>query len=189
VTDGTGKVMRRDAAQRREALIGAAAESFARAGYLVPLEEIAERAGVGRGTLYRNFPDRLALALAVFEREIDRLEEGLDPAMTLDRTIAELAVRGAKTAALFNRLAADMPLDAESMAQFKALGGRLERVIQPAVDRAHAAGTLRLDAGAKEVVLGLRMVSGLLKSHPNDPETETVVDEALAILMRGLGPR
>lgn len=182
--------MRRDAAARRAALIAAAAECFARDGYLVPLEEVSERAGVGRGTLYRNFRDRMALALAVFEREIDRLEDGLDPDLPVDRAIAEIALRGAKTSALFDRLSVDMPLTEESnIAAFKALGLRLERLLQPLADRAHASGTLRADAGAKELVMAIRMVSGLIHSKRADPEVQVHVEDALALLMRGLGPR
>ncbi|WP_431312381.1 TetR/AcrR family transcriptional regulator [Sphingomonas natans] len=52
--------MRCDAAARREVLIDAGAHCFAEGGYLVPLGEIAARAGVERGTLYRNFRDRLS---------------------------------------------------------------------------------------------------------------------------------
>ncbi len=50
--------LRKDAAERREALLKAAAEAFARDGLDTPLHVIAEQAGVGRATLYRNFADR-----------------------------------------------------------------------------------------------------------------------------------
>ena len=70
-----------DAQARRDALIAAARLCFARAGYFVPLEDIADAAGVGRGTFYRNFKDRMALALAVFEQEIERMRARLDPAL------------------------------------------------------------------------------------------------------------
>ncbi|MNH55709.1 DNA-binding transcriptional repressor AcrR [compost metagenome] len=65
--------LRKDAAERREALLKAAAEAFARDGLDTPLHVIAERAGVGRATLYRNFADRSELALAVFVGQIDDL--------------------------------------------------------------------------------------------------------------------
>ena len=67
--------LRKDAAERREALLKAAAEAFARDGLETPLHVIAERAGVGRATLYRNFADRSELALAVFVGQIDDLHE------------------------------------------------------------------------------------------------------------------
>jgi AcrR family transcriptional regulator len=65
--------LRKDAAERREALLKAATEAFARDGLDTPLHVIAERAGVGRATLYRNFADRSELALAVFVGQIDDL--------------------------------------------------------------------------------------------------------------------
>ncbi len=67
--------LRKDAAERREALLKAAAEAFARDGLETPLHLIADQAGVGRATLYRNFTDRSELALAVFVGQIDDLHE------------------------------------------------------------------------------------------------------------------
>ncbi|MEN5145946.1 TetR/AcrR family transcriptional regulator [Brevundimonas diminuta] len=65
--------MRQDAAERRERLLKAAEEAFAREGLDAPLHLIAEQAGVGRATLYRNFADRSELALAVFVQQIEDL--------------------------------------------------------------------------------------------------------------------
>ena len=112
---GTGpaprrRAPRRDAQRRREALLNAAADRFAAQGYSVPLETIADQAGVGRGTLYRNFRDREALALAIFSREIDRMEAGLDPAAPLDQTILAMVREGAATSSLFNRFAGELDL-------------------------------------------------------------------------------
>ena len=65
--------MRADARRNREKLLLAAVELFAGAGEDVPLEAIAERAGVGIGTLYRHFPTREALAEAAYRNEVRRL--------------------------------------------------------------------------------------------------------------------
>lgn len=65
--------LRQDAAERREKLLLAAQAAFARDGLDAPLHLIAEQAGVGRATLYRNFADRSELALAVFLKQIDDL--------------------------------------------------------------------------------------------------------------------
>lgn len=67
--------LRQDAAQRRKKLLLTAEQVFARDGLDVPLHVIAEEAGVGRATLYRNFADRSELALAVFLKQIDELAE------------------------------------------------------------------------------------------------------------------
>lgn len=58
-------------------LIDAAKAGFAEAGLNVSLEEIARRAGVGIGTLYRHFPSREAVVEAVYRREVEQLAEAV----------------------------------------------------------------------------------------------------------------
>jgi len=65
--------LRKDAADRRSALLRAATDVFAEEGIDTPLDRIAERAGVGRATLYRNFGNRTEIALAVLMDEVDAL--------------------------------------------------------------------------------------------------------------------
>jgi len=67
--------LRADARRNRERLLVAAVEAFGRDGADVPLETIAARAGVGVGTLYRNFPDRNALVEAAYRHEVEALCE------------------------------------------------------------------------------------------------------------------
>lgn len=64
---------RRDAERNRLRLLAAAAEVVAELGPAAPLTEVASRAGVGAGTLYRHFPTRDALLVAVFDARIDEL--------------------------------------------------------------------------------------------------------------------
>jgi AcrR family transcriptional regulator len=128
---------RRDAVKRREALLDAAVECFEAQGYSAPLEDVAERAGVGRGTLYRNFKDREALVLAVFEREIDHLVQPEDLALPLEVALRKLVLRGARMSALFTRLAAEVPPDATQMEAYRRLGERAQRHLEPLVERAH----------------------------------------------------
>lgn len=71
----TQKPMRADRQRNHEALLAAAAKVFAREGFAVPLERIAAEAGVGRATLYRNYPNRSALALAVLDQNVARFEQ------------------------------------------------------------------------------------------------------------------
>lgn len=66
--------MRRDAAKRREKLLDAAEIEFSLRGISTPLESVAECAGVGPGTFYRNFPDRQALLDALLDRSLSRME-------------------------------------------------------------------------------------------------------------------
>jgi AcrR family transcriptional regulator len=66
---------RADGARNRVRLIDAAKGAFAEIGTSVALEEIARRAGVGIGTLYRHFPTREAMLEAVYRREVEQLSE------------------------------------------------------------------------------------------------------------------
>ena len=65
---------RKDVVQNRTALLHAAREVLAEQGLEAPLDLIAERAGVGRATLYRQFPDREAILLALLERSTELLQ-------------------------------------------------------------------------------------------------------------------
>ena len=64
---------RADARRNHQKLVAVAREVFTREGTSAPLEEIAERAGVGIGTLYRNFPTRRALLEAVYVDELQAM--------------------------------------------------------------------------------------------------------------------
>ena len=68
-----GRPLRRDAARNRERILAAAAELFTERGLQVTLDEVARRAGVGVGTVYRRFPDKEALTDALFEERITAL--------------------------------------------------------------------------------------------------------------------
>ena len=66
--------LRADAARNRARIVEAARAAFAEAGLDVGVEEIARRAGVGKGTLYRRFPTKEALVRAIFEDLLDDIE-------------------------------------------------------------------------------------------------------------------
>jgi AcrR family transcriptional regulator len=71
---GSARPLRADAQRNRDKLVETATAAFTDSGVEVPLEEIARRADVGIGTLYRHFPTRDALVLAVYRKQIDDLE-------------------------------------------------------------------------------------------------------------------
>src|SRR3954454_18864528 len=64
---------RADARRNYDKLVAAARATFAEAGASAPLEDVAERAGVGIGTLYRHFPTRQALLEAVYVDEVEAI--------------------------------------------------------------------------------------------------------------------
>ncbi|HEY3530770.1 MAG TPA: helix-turn-helix domain-containing protein [Nocardioides sp.] len=70
--------MRADALRNRERLIEAAREVFREQGYDASLDEVARRAGVGAGTLYRHFPSRDVLMDAILQSWVDRVNDAVD---------------------------------------------------------------------------------------------------------------
>src|SRR3954453_19204627 len=74
--------LRTDAQRNRDRIIAAAREAFAEEGLDVGVEQIARRAGVGMGTLYRRFPTKESLVHAIFEQRVDALQPVIDRALT-----------------------------------------------------------------------------------------------------------
>src|ERR1700712_1113917 len=84
--------LRADAQRNRRALLGAAAAAFGENGVETSLEDIAQRAHVGIGTLYRNFPTRETLIEAVYRNEVELLCDGiveLQAQLPADQALAE----------------------------------------------------------------------------------------------------
>src|SRR6185312_9792997 len=73
--------LRTDAQRNRDRIVIAAREAFAEEGLDVGVEQIARRAGVGMGTLYRRFPTKESLVHAIFEQRIDDLQPVIDRAL------------------------------------------------------------------------------------------------------------
>lgn len=76
---GTGRPLRADARRNRDQLVAVGRAAFAAADGTVALEDIARRAGVGIGTLYRHFPTREALVEAVYAAELDDVTASAGP--------------------------------------------------------------------------------------------------------------
>ncbi|WP_235215346.1 TetR/AcrR family transcriptional regulator [Phaeacidiphilus oryzae] len=90
-----GRPKRADARRNQEALLDAAAKVFVRSGVDAPVRAIAAEAGVGMGTIYRHFPTRADLIIAVFRHQVEAcaeagpalLAEGVGPFAALERWI------------------------------------------------------------------------------------------------------
>jgi AcrR family transcriptional regulator len=74
--------MRADAKRNYDRIVEVAREVFREQGYDASLDEVAKRAGVGPGTLYRHFPNRDALLDAIMQSWVDRVDEAADKALT-----------------------------------------------------------------------------------------------------------
>ena len=84
--------MRADAQRNRDRLIEAAREVFREQGYDASLDEVAKRAGVGAGTLYRHFPSRDVLMDAIMQSWVDRVNDAADKVLVHEGTPRELLV-------------------------------------------------------------------------------------------------
>lgn len=177
--------MRPDAKLRRENLLRAAAQLFEEKGYDVPLETIAERAGIGRGTLYRNFSDRSQLALAVMRIGLDDLAQeieklGTDP----DAFIPFLARVGVRSA--LHAASCEMALDVDMNREREAMVARAGELFAIPLRHAQAAGKIRPEVTVVDVHRIIKMLQAIATSTPSEARLETV-DSALKLLVRGIG--
>src|SRR3954465_13945154 len=76
--------LRSDAQRNRDRIVEAARRAFAEEGLDVGVDEIARRAGVGTGTLYRRFPTKTSLVQAIFEQRLDDLQPVVERALGRD---------------------------------------------------------------------------------------------------------
>jgi AcrR family transcriptional regulator len=84
--------MRADAKRNYDRLVEAAREVFREQGYDASLDEVAKRAGVGPGTLYRHFPNRDALLDAIMQSWVDRVDEAVEKALAYEGSARDLLV-------------------------------------------------------------------------------------------------
>jgi AcrR family transcriptional regulator len=82
--------MRADAQRNRDRIVEVAREVFREQGYDASLDEVAKRAGVGAGTLYRHFPARENLLDAIMQSWVDRVDEAADKALAHEGPPREL---------------------------------------------------------------------------------------------------
>jgi AcrR family transcriptional regulator len=170
--------------ENRRALIAAAREVFATEGLAAPLSAVAKRAGVGQGSLYRHFPDRIALAVAVFDENLAELEAVAGrPETTLDDLLAQVIDQALVSTALVDTLWSD-PLDERVLP----LGERIRNVAEVVVERERAAARIGADVATDDVLLAISMLSGLL-SRTDAAERPAVANRAWALFHAAFIPR
>ncbi len=148
--------LRADAERNRRRLLDAAQAAFCERGLEVGVAEIAERAGVGRGTLFRNFASKEELIAAiVVERMHDAALRGTelldaeDPLDGLFGFLEEIVGRQQLDRALFDAVAGTWLANEDIRAGHAEIVGVLERL----VNRAQEAGGVRADIGAMDVLM------------------------------------
>jgi AcrR family transcriptional regulator len=171
---------RADARRNYDKVVAAAREAFAERGATTSLEEIARRAEVGIGTLYRNFPNRQSLLEAVYVGEVEDVcrsaaeYDQLEPweALTgwLHRVAAYLVTKHALAAELLDYMGRDAEL-------FKSCRAMLFTTGEPLLVRAQEARAVRPDVDLTEII---HMVGGIAKIPAADPaQVEHIIDVAL----------
>jgi AcrR family transcriptional regulator len=183
VTTKPDRRPRADAQRNLDALLQAAMAVFATAGVDAPVREIAERAGVGIGTVYRHFPQRADLIAAVCRREIDACADAA-PVLASEHTpfdaLAQWMQRYAAWVATKRGLASALHSGDPA---FAPLPGYFDQRLRPAfeglLDRAIAAGVVRGDVAAGDL---LRAVSSLCMASQDDGHARRMV----ALLVDGL---
>jgi AcrR family transcriptional regulator len=183
--------LRSDARRNLDQILVAAKELFAERGAEVPMEEIARRASVGVGTLYRRFPDRDALiravALTTFVDVLTRARTAIDEEPTAWDALARI-LRQSTGLRLSMRLASTSPAAIaviKSDPEVARCRRELVELLDGVVRAAQAEGTLRRDVGAADV--GLMAAAAL---HPmrglSEDAAELIPDRMLVVLLDGL---
>ncbi len=176
---------RSDATVRRALLLDAADAVFGEHGITAPLDLVVERAGVGRATLYRNFPDRASLIAAMLQRSIAKLEAH----------IAELGERDDALFELFGGMAARI-VQSPALADYwravdqdnpgvSAARQHVLKLMEPALLRAKAAGVCRADLQVADISLISSMLGAALRGRTRD-ERAVLAQRALELLRPGL---
>jgi AcrR family transcriptional regulator len=179
--------MRADARRSRAKLLDAATAAFAENGADAPLEDIARRAGVGIGTLYRHFPTRVDLQAAVYRSQVESVCEAADEYMIssapdkalsgwLRAMVAYLATKRGLSRVLIDAVGRDSQL---MTGCWDAMNDATERLMT----RAQQAGVLREDIKSIDV---LRLVHGVVIATERAP-SET--DRLLGLMLDGLRAR
>ncbi|MCU1439163.1 MAG: TetR/AcrR family transcriptional regulator [Rhodoglobus sp.] len=167
---------RSDARRNFDALVNAAREAFAENGVDASLEDIARRAGVGIGTLYRNFPTRDALVEAVYLEEVaavamyaDELG-GLPPFEAVGAWLRRFADYASRKKVLLEGLNRESDL-------LRACRVVMYESGTPLLTRAQEAGEIRADIQIDDAVRLVAGVAGV--AFPDPGQRERVIDMAL----------
>jgi len=162
--------MRADARRNYDRVIAAAREVLRAQGEATTLEEIARRAGVGIGTLYRHFPTRYDLIAAVYTDDVAALERYAQASLELPAwealvgTMAQFAEFGVTKRALLAELAAAGEGDSAGLLKCRDTIRECARLV---LARAQDEGLARADLLPADL---LRLVGGLLMTPLPDPE-------------------
>jgi len=179
--------MRADARRNRAKVLEVARQVFSTQGTDVPLDDIAELAGVGAGTVYRHFPTKESLIHAVLLSRVEGLADRAralsgteSPDRALDLFIYDMLYEGGAKRDLIDALI-DIGVDpSTALAQTHT---ELQRVMDFLLRRAQRAGTIRADIDADDL---MALVTGVLIAFHRGARRPASAERSLAVLLDGL---
>lgn len=167
---------RRDAARNREKLLEAAALAFRKDGLGASVNVIAADAGLNVATLYRHFPTKDDLVAALLDEMLAPLARARDVALESEDVLAVFLHEAARQQREHHGLVDALRRDPAVAGALSRLREPAVEIVAPIVERAHAAGLLRPDFDAFDLLLALRMVAAAL------------TDRHVDVVLRGLRP-
>jgi AcrR family transcriptional regulator len=175
---------RADARRNREKVLRAAQDAFAASGYGVPLDEIAARAGVGPGTVYRHFPSKEELFEAVVTARVrDLIEDARDRSGDADPGQAFFGFLGRiRQEAAAKR---DLP---EAIAITGSLQDDLHAAIDVLLRRAQRAGAVRPEITTPDIIVLLKGLLRSINDAPSGAASPALADRLLTVVADGLRP-
>ncbi|MFI9275219.1 TetR/AcrR family transcriptional regulator [Kitasatospora sp. NPDC052896] len=186
MTTDTERPLRADARRNREKILSAAVRVFAEEGLEAHLERIAKEAGVGSGTLYRNFPTREALIEAAYRNELSRLCDAapnllaaMPPREALRAWMGRFIDYATAKLGMAEALRAVVDSGVNPYAQSREL---IMNALTSLLDAATAAGTIRSDispAAMFAALTGVALASG-------KPEEREQAERLLDLTLDGL---
>ncbi len=185
-TRAGSRPMRADAQRNVARLIAAAREAFSDRGADASMDDIARRAGVGSGTLYRHFPTKAALIEAVYRDGVvtlcqrgDELLRTLPPEEALFEWLRALVAYVTQKRGLAGTLLASIDKDA----LFAQVHAMIAATGSAHLDRAKAAGVIRADVELNDVI---KLASAIAHAGEQSPEGEVLSDRLLRLAFDGL---
>lgn len=167
----TDRPLRRDAARNRELILETAAAVFAEHGLEAGYDEIARRAGIGVGTVYRRFPERAELVQALFESRVQEIVAIAEDAAAVGRPWDALVTFLERTVErqVVDRGLAEVMASATATDEYRTIGReRLGPIVERMVERAQADGSLRADVAASDIGVQLMLASSLTTAEQPD---------------------
>jgi AcrR family transcriptional regulator len=181
------RATRTDARRNYEALLAAARSALAEHGPDAPLDDIARRAGLGIGTLYRHFPTRQSLLEAVFQdgleairAEAEELLASAPPAEALARWLRSNLVRATPYRGL---AAAVMVTLVDERSDLYAACAEMRAAGRALVARAQEAGGLRADVDLSDLLL---LVHGIAWAGEQASQPAERIERLLTVTLQGL---